>query len=129
MKTPVTGLRSSRCLRHSSQSVHDGRCAIDVIDDGPGLSEEDAERLFSKFEGGSGRTRGSGLGLYISRHLMEAQDGTLALVPDAARTTFRADISLARHPEDEPAPSEPPIVTEPTSADVSSDDTDVAPRL
>jgi len=49
-----------------------------VADQGPGLSEEDCEAVFEKFErlGRSG-DGGSGLGLYISRKLARAMNGDL----------------------------------------------------
>lgn len=51
-----------------------------VADQGPGLSEEQQERVFDKFErlGRSG-DGGSGLGLYISRSLARAMGGELGV--------------------------------------------------
>lgn len=57
-----------------------GLPCISVRDQGPGLSREDQQRVFAKFErlGRSG-DGGSGLGLYISRRLAEAMDGSLSV--------------------------------------------------
>lgn len=57
-----------------------GRARVIVADQGPGLSAEDRERIFEKFErlGRSG-DGGSGLGLYISRRLARAMDGDLTV--------------------------------------------------
>ena len=57
-----------------------GRATISVSDEGPGLSPEQQERVFAKFErlGRSG-DGGSGLGLYISRRLAEAMSGALSV--------------------------------------------------
>ena len=54
--------------------------SITVADQGPGLSAEDQQRLFNKWErlGRSG-DGGSGLGLYISRRLALAMDGDLTV--------------------------------------------------
>ncbi len=54
--------------------------SVTVADQGPGLSEEDRNRLFNKWErlGRSG-DGGSGLGLYISRRLALAMDGDLTV--------------------------------------------------
>lgn len=92
-----------------------GMCAFDVSDEGSGLDADSVERLFSKFERGEGRSRGSGLGLYISRHLSEALGGSLALVEDAPTTTFRVRIPLASRTgsRPEPSPADEPIVQEP----------------
>lgn len=81
--------------------VAGGSCRFEVEDDGDGLGVLEAERIFDKFERGPDRTGGSGLGLYISRHLAEAQGGSLTFVADAPRTTFRLDVPLAPpHPVD-----------------------------
>lgn len=54
--------------------------SVTVADQGPGLSAEDQQRLFNKWErlGRSG-DGGSGLGLYISRRLALAMDGDLTI--------------------------------------------------
>ncbi|WP_196490662.1 sensor histidine kinase, partial [Erythrobacter donghaensis] len=54
--------------------------SVTVADQGPGLSEEDQQRLFNKWErlGRSG-DGGSGLGLYISRRLALAMQGDLTV--------------------------------------------------
>ena len=51
-----------------------------VADQGEGLDEDEQQRIFAKFErlGRSG-DGGSGLGLYISRRLAEAMDGSLTV--------------------------------------------------
>lgn len=68
----------------------DNRVAVTVADEGPGVSPEQAARIFDKFERlgrdsdggkGSGKDGGSGLGLYISRRLAEAMEGTLTVGP------------------------------------------------
>lgn len=59
----------------------DGQTAwLSVTDEGEGLSEEDAAKVFEKFErlGRSG-DGGSGLGLYISRKLARAMNGDLSV--------------------------------------------------
>ena len=52
---------------------------IDVIDRGRGMDEEELEQAFLKFQRGPGAkgTRGTGLGLYVSRAVIEAQGGRL----------------------------------------------------
>jgi PAS domain S-box-containing protein len=54
---------------------------LSVLDSGPGLPEEDLERVFDKFyraeAGDSQRAYGYGLGLYICRRLVEAQGGRI----------------------------------------------------
>ncbi|MGB3798030.1 MAG: HAMP domain-containing sensor histidine kinase [Alteraurantiacibacter sp.] len=75
-------------IRHSPDQAQvwirtetDGKTArITVADQGEGLDEAQQAKVFNKFErlGRSG-DGGSGLGLYISRRLAEAMDGTLSV--------------------------------------------------
>ena len=60
--------------------------AIDVVDDGPGLSERARDHLFQPFEASS-KPGGTGLGLAISRDLVRAHGGWLDLVSSDARGT------------------------------------------
>jgi len=62
----------------------EGRVAVTVADEGAGVTQEQAERIFDKGErlgrGSDGnKDGGSGLGLYISRRLAEAMDGSLTV--------------------------------------------------
>lgn len=52
---------------------------VAVRDRGPGILPDERERIFEKFtRGRSGVGRGTGLGLYISRHIVEAHGGSIA---------------------------------------------------
>ena len=61
----------------------DGDLAITIRDHGPGVADEDRDRLFGRFERGSRRPsgEGSGLGLYVSRELCRSMSGDLVLEP------------------------------------------------
>ena len=67
-------------------SVTGGLVNLQVGDDGPGVPEEEQERIFERFHRGDpSRTRGApgtGLGLAIARSLAERAGGTLVLVAD-----------------------------------------------
>lgn len=67
-------------VRITSDTVADG-VRIHVADRGHGMAAEDIERVFGKYERGSGPavSPGTGLGLYLSRALAEAQGGTLTV--------------------------------------------------
>lgn len=73
-----------------------GKAKISIADEGPGLSAEQQERVFAKFErlGRSG-DGGSGLGLYISRRLAQAMSGSLT-VDSAPRSgaTFTLELPV-----------------------------------
>jgi signal transduction histidine kinase len=58
---------------------------IEVIDEGPGISQELMERVFEPFF--STRSRGTGLGLPIARRLAEAHGGSLELRTGPTGTT------------------------------------------
>lgn len=51
---------------------------VQVRDRGPGIAPEEQERVFEKFtRGRAGLGRGTGLGLYITRHIVEAHGGRI----------------------------------------------------
>lgn len=62
---------------NSSQAVQ--QIAIKVLDEGPGIHSEELPQLFERFyQGNSDRqAKGAGLGLYLSRQIVEAHSGTI----------------------------------------------------
>jgi signal transduction histidine kinase/HAMP domain-containing protein len=60
-----------------------GLVRLTIADGGPGISDADRDRLFTRFERGSASVSdgGSGLGLYVSRELCRAMGGELVLEP------------------------------------------------
>lgn len=69
-----------------------------IADNGPGIAAEDRERIFGKFERGSNAERaGAGLGLPISRQIVERFAGQLMLNSDAGEgAEFIVTIKVAR---------------------------------
>jgi signal transduction histidine kinase len=58
---------------------------VEIIDTGPGISKEEQEKLFQKFyraESTAGKTFGTGLGLYITRLLIEKFGGKIYLTSE-----------------------------------------------
>ncbi|MBM3676672.1 MAG: HAMP domain-containing histidine kinase [Actinobacteria bacterium] len=83
-----------------------GDVVIEVADDGPGISEEVRERIFSPFV--SADTQGTGLGLAIARELARALGGAIELASDnGSGSRFRIVLPAerrARPPEETRAP-------------------------
>jgi signal transduction histidine kinase/FixJ family two-component response regulator len=74
------------------------RAFVRVIDHGLGVAPEDAERIFGKFERSvpARQYGGLGLGLYISRQIVEAHDGTISARPtEGGGATFEVTLPLA----------------------------------
>ena len=57
----------------------DNNLRLDVIDEGIGLSKEDCDKLFNRFSQGTNakRSASTGLGLYLSRQIIEAHGGKI----------------------------------------------------
>jgi len=71
---------------------------LDVIDDGPGVSIEDRERVFEPFyRGAAGKgVAGAGLGLAIAHEFALAHRGRLEIVESTQGAHFRANLPLSR---------------------------------
>jgi signal transduction histidine kinase len=78
----------------------EGRVAVEVHDAGPGVPDEERQRIFERFRRGSGRAGegGFGLGLAIGRELALRMEGDLQLVATttAQGATFRLSLPLAQ---------------------------------
>jgi two-component system, NarL family, sensor histidine kinase EvgS len=78
------------------------RLEIEVIDTGPGLQKEDIDRLFLPYSQGREGQRahhGAGLGLAITRQLVEAMGGTVtASAADGGGARFVVQLPLAASP-------------------------------
>ena len=74
-----------------SAARDNGAVRLAVSDDGPGISDAAAERVFEPFFT-SDDAQGSGLGLAIARELAERMDGSLDIDPGNGRTTFALEL-------------------------------------
>jgi two-component system OmpR family sensor kinase len=76
----------------------DGEAIVDVADEGPGVPNEIADRIFERFfraDASRGRDKGgAGLGLAIASEIVRAHGGNLELVPGGAGATFRMTLPL-----------------------------------
>ncbi|MCE9668861.1 PAS domain S-box protein [Myxococcus stipitatus] len=88
--------------------MRDDEAVVSVRDEGPGLSPEEAEHLFDKYyrtrQGSAADTQGLGLGLYISRLIVEAHGGRIWVESQRGQgTTF--SFALPPRPPGDEAPS------------------------
>jgi two-component system sensor histidine kinase GlrK len=70
----------------------EGLWRFECVDQGPGVAEEDRQRIFDPFVQGQRMApaprQGSGVGLSIVRELVRAMGGTVFLIPQAAGALF-----------------------------------------
>jgi two-component system, NtrC family, sensor histidine kinase HydH len=79
---------------HTSVRAAAGRLVIEVADHGPGVPEEDRDRIFEPFF--TGKTQGTGLGLAVVRRVIEQHGGTIAVLNNpGGGALFRAEIPEA----------------------------------
>jgi signal transduction histidine kinase len=75
-------------IKVGAQGNGHGEIAVCVADSGPGIAPDDAQRVFDPFYSTKGA--GLGVGLSISRAIIEAHGGHLSLTPSAGGgSTFR----------------------------------------
>ncbi len=79
---------------------HPVRAVLSVEDQGIGISEQDLERIFDRFQRGGnvvGRIAGTGIGLASVRTIVEAHGGTIAVAsPPGEGATFTVRLPLDR---------------------------------
>ncbi len=83
---------------------------VEVSDTGPGISKESQSKLFTPFEQGQAtgalRAAGTGLGLTISKALLEKMGGTINLESVLGQgSTFRIELPFMRSNHAGPSPS------------------------
>lgn len=71
--------------------VHGGQLTIDVVDDGVGIPDQDRDAIFRMFHRADmvRSADSTGIGLAISRKVVEQMGGTLTVAPSDAGATFR----------------------------------------
>ncbi len=71
------------------------RAGIDVVDDGPGISAANLERVFDRFFT-TDRVRGTGLGLALVKAVAESHGGGIEVQSEPGRTCFRLWLPAGR---------------------------------
>ncbi|MGN6093810.1 MAG: ATP-binding protein [Luteibacter jiangsuensis] len=86
--------------------VESGQLLVDVSDRGPGIPEDERERIFDMFHSvarGDRGKQGTGLGLAICRGMIGAHGGSVQALPHVgAGTTIRVSLPLPAPPDDNP---------------------------
>ncbi|HEX9988042.1 MAG TPA: ATP-binding protein [Chloroflexia bacterium] len=86
-----------------------GQAIIYVRDHGIGVDPDEVPRLFERFHRVQRKETmaipGSGLGLYIAHHIVQAHGGTLSLQPAPGKGTI-AEVTVGLMPEETPADGE-----------------------
>ena len=81
--TPAGGKRGG-----SARRAQNGEVLVSVVDTGPGIAAEDQERIFEEFqqtEVGAEQREGTGLGLALSKRLIELHGGRIWVESEPAR--------------------------------------------
>jgi signal transduction histidine kinase/HAMP domain-containing protein len=87
--------KGSRCIKVSGR-IQDSTLEMEVTDDGIGIPEEVRDKLFGKFYSTKG-SRGTGLGLLITKKVIEEHGGTIAVESEQGRgTSFLIHIPFQR---------------------------------
>jgi len=96
-----------------------GLVRIEVADAGPGIPEDRLDRLFSPFErlgAEQGEIEGTGLGLAVSKRLVEAMGGAIGLASSSPQgSTFFVELPRAESPAGAYEPSETSGPTPPSA--------------
>ena len=64
----------SVCLTTTADNI-----IIEIEDSGTGITQEEQARLFERFRQGKNKRSGSGLGLYLSRRIIESHHGSISI--------------------------------------------------
>jgi two-component system sensor histidine kinase GlrK len=87
--------------------------AVSVADTGAGIPKEDLPRIFTKFYQARNAKKGTGIGLALVKHLVEAHKGRVSVESELGKgTVFTVELPAA--PPEQPQPSQH-VVTEGTA--------------
>jgi signal transduction histidine kinase len=102
----------------AARSADASQWSLDVVDEGPGIDPDVAERIFDRYSTGGEHGGGTGLGLAIARWICDLHGGSIAVVPGEVGARIRVSLPVdprpARHHpsphhlSQQPSPSEHP---------------------
>jgi len=94
LQNAAEAMSNSQCRIVSvAASMEGNTMRIFVSDTGPGIHEADLPQIFSPFFTTKGE-RGTGLGLYITKKIIDDQGGTISVRTSPRGTSFILDLSL-----------------------------------
>ena len=72
--------------------------AIHIVDNGPGISEDEAAKIFGRFYRGGDvqQEEGVGIGLYLTREIISKEDGYIKVIPTTKREGGEIIVYLRR---------------------------------
>ena len=86
-------------VRLTANLAEHGRMRVDVKDEGIGIKADDLPRLFHEFEqldSGSDRQQGTGLGLALTKKIVELQGGAISVESEFGKgSTFTIMLPVA----------------------------------
>jgi PAS domain S-box-containing protein len=112
--------------------IGDGKVAIDICDNGPGIAPDLTGRIFEPFFTTKPQGVGTGVGLSFSHGIVEAHGGRLHLLSSERGATFRIELPVAEVAEVDtaaPAPPAPAMAAEARRALVVDDEPDIAETI
>jgi len=86
-----------RVATHLVEGAGGASISISILDEGPGVSHEDAECIFDPFvrgQGGNPPVEGMGLGLALCRRVLEAHGGAIVAIPGLGYGLFRLTLPV-----------------------------------
>lgn len=93
----LESLQDQGAIAITTQDSSEGGAEITVSDNGPGISEENLQKITEPFF--TTRQKGTGLGLYICRKLLEKNHGTMTI-----QSTFGQGTHVKIHLPNQPRP-------------------------
>ena len=90
----TNALRYAKSQITLSANLSDSFVRLDIENDGPKISDEDLPHIFERFYKGSGGH--SGIGLSLTKEIIENMGGEVTVESDETRTRFRLLIPLSQ---------------------------------
>lgn len=96
IKFTDTGGIEVRIFETSATATNKDGVTIEVADTGYGIAPEDQATIFERFRQGRNKRSGSGLGLHLSRRIVEAHGGTIEVASEPGKGS-KFTVKLPKH--------------------------------